>query len=567
MRKKVVKFIRECLSIETQVNELDEKIALLIKNRISLEEVFGFSSKQMRSHLAHEQASKLEKDTGVITLKGNDKDSQDKRKKYQELFYLLQTQPKYLSALMFNLNKTGGTSVTKFLEGVVLTLFGQVQSPREEYLFLNLIDSCITVELNDITKIEEFYRDNPLFIKLVLQYIRGAKERKFLRTLLQPLVKMVMADNSLELETDAVSIYRAIIRQEELNTGEKSNRNYDISPPEAASCPEVIEIQLERVGKMKDICGKFLIAICGSLDLMPFGIRYISQTVKEVIGKKFPGANFQQEIYRVVGNLIYYRYMNPAIVAPEAFDIIESTVSPAQRKNLAEIAKILHQIQVSCPFSGSNPAVEELNSFVLQESKRFQSFIKEASTVETIQEHFGMNEFLDMSLQEKPSIYITPEEIIQIHNNLDANLNYLAKDSSDPLKIILAELGSVPSVSSAAKGPGSELTLHLSNRFAKTEKPEDAEKRNLISEAKLLVKCIIRIQKGKSLLKILEDPGTEEMQKLFEEYIDSASKQTFITRLNSFKQLSTPGSIETQSKAMESSTTHLAHLKNEDDTL
>ena len=26
--------------------------------------------------------------------------------------------------------------------------------------------------------------------------------------------------------------------------------------------------------------------------------------------------------FQVVGNLIYYRYMNPAIVAPDAFDVV-----------------------------------------------------------------------------------------------------------------------------------------------------------------------------------------------------------------------------------------------------
>lgn len=40
---------------------------------------------------------------------------------------------------------------------------------------------------------------------------------------------------------------------------------------------------------------------------------------------------------KVVGNLIYYRYINPAIVAPESFDVMESLISPSQRKNLAEV--------------------------------------------------------------------------------------------------------------------------------------------------------------------------------------------------------------------------------------
>lgn len=46
-----------------------------------------------------------------------------------------------------------------------------------------------------------------------------------------------------------------------------------------------------------------------------------------------------------MGNLIYYNYINSAIVAPDAFDIITLppgvTLSNNQRRNLASIAKIL----------------------------------------------------------------------------------------------------------------------------------------------------------------------------------------------------------------------------------
>ena len=46
-----------------------------------------------------------------------------------------------------------------------------------------------------------------------------------------------------------------------------------------------------------------------------------------------------------MGNLIYYNYINSAIVAPDAFDIITlppgMTLSNNQRRNLASIAKIL----------------------------------------------------------------------------------------------------------------------------------------------------------------------------------------------------------------------------------
>lgn len=59
-------------------------------------------------------------------------------------------------------------------------------------------------------------------------------------------------------------------------------------------------------------------------------------------------------LLQIVGNLLYYRYINSAIVAPDAFDIVnigaEKALSPDQRRNLGSIAKILQ-------FAASNKGV------------------------------------------------------------------------------------------------------------------------------------------------------------------------------------------------------------------
>jgi GTPase-activator protein for Ras-like GTPase len=48
---------------------------------------------------------------------------------------------------------------------------------------------------------------------------------------------------------------------------------------------------------------------------------------------------------QVIGNVIYYHFINAAIVAPDAYDIItlpaDKTLMADQRNNLASIAKIL----------------------------------------------------------------------------------------------------------------------------------------------------------------------------------------------------------------------------------
>lgn len=51
-------------------------------------------------------------------------------------------------------------------------------------------------------------------------------------------------------------------------------------------------------------------------------------------------------MFQVIGNLVYYQFLNAAIVAPDAFHIINlpngTGLTTDQRKNLASVAKILH---------------------------------------------------------------------------------------------------------------------------------------------------------------------------------------------------------------------------------
>jgi hypothetical protein len=139
LRENVIQKIRDNLAAENELNELDSKVALLIKNRITLDEVSHFKSKDMRAALA--KSAQTEKDeVTVFNLRGKDKETQSKKKRYEELFYVLQTKPVYLAALMYSINRKIGQGGIKFLEQAVLTLFGYAQNTREEYLFLKLIE-------------------------------------------------------------------------------------------------------------------------------------------------------------------------------------------------------------------------------------------------------------------------------------------------------------------------------------------------------------------------------------------------------------------------------------------
>lgn len=45
-----------------------------------------------------------------------------------------------------------------------------------------------------------------MFVKMVMIYVRGAKERRYLRDLLGPLVRQVLEDDFLDLESDPLMV-------------------------------------------------------------------------------------------------------------------------------------------------------------------------------------------------------------------------------------------------------------------------------------------------------------------------------------------------------------------------
>lgn len=268
LRQKVVKAIRENMQTETDVSELDNKIALLVKNRISLEEVANMTSKKMRAKIGS-GADDVSSNLAFNNLKGHDKETNSKISQYQHLFYLLQTEPNYLAKLMFSMNKMLAGNVTKLLEGNVMALFGYAQNTREEYLLLQLIVTSIKLELSNIEHLSDFWRSNPFFIKLVLQYSRGSKERLYIRNLFQPLIIDIFTQ-SFELETDPLMIYKSLIKKEETETGQSSSRKADATLSIAAEDELVTKFQLQSNISMTKIIHSLL--RCAGFDRTNFKV-------------------------------------------------------------------------------------------------------------------------------------------------------------------------------------------------------------------------------------------------------------------------------------------------------
>uniref|UniRef100_A0A674E4Y5 IQ motif containing GTPase activating protein 2 n=1 Tax=Salmo trutta TaxID=8032 RepID=A0A674E4Y5_SALTR len=520
LREEVVTKIRSNQQMEKDLNLMDIKIGLLVKNRITLQDVVSHSKKLTVKKSKEELAAGDRQ--GIKAL------SKDKRKKleaYQHLFYLLQTNPSYLAKLIFQMPQNKST---KFMDTVIFTLYNYASNQREEYLLLKLFKTALEEEIKSkVDQIQDIVTGNPTVIKMVVSFNRGARGHNTLRQLLAPVVKEIIEDKGLGINTNPVEVYKAWVNQLETNTGEASKLPYEVTPDQAMSHEEV-RAKLESSSRaLRTATDKVLNSIVSSLDNIPYGMRYVAKVLKNSLHEKFPDAT-EDELLKIVGNLLYYRYMNPAIVAPDGFDIIDMSAGGQlhsdQRRNLGSVAKMLQHAAANKLFEGENAHMTPMNNYISQTYQKFRVFFQAACDVPEPEEKFNVDEYSDMVTLCKPVIYISIDEIINTHSLVLEHLEAISPDHNDLLHELLQDLGAMPDVE-ALLGEGvvdpnnpnkestlsqlakTQISLSLTNKFELLE-GDDKDTKGLMMKTKKLIMDVIRIQPGDTLPETLETPAS-----------------------------------------------------------
>ncbi|KAG8456504.1 hypothetical protein GDO86_002327 [Hymenochirus boettgeri] len=526
LREEVVTKIRSNQQLEKDLNIMDIKIGLLVKNRITLQDVVSHSKKLNKKSKGQVEEMLTVDKQGI---KGLSKEKRKKLEAYQHLFYLLQTNPTYLAKLIFQMPQNRST---KFMDTVIFTLYNYASNQREEYLLLKLFETALQEEIKSkVDQIQDIVTGNPTVIKMVVSFNRGARGQNTLRQLLAPVVKEIIEDKSLIINTSPVEVYKAWVNQLEMATGEASKLPYDVTTEQALSHAEVV-IKLETsIQSLRTVTDKVLQSIFSSLDLIPYGMRYVSKVLKNSLHEKFPDAT-EDELLKIVGNLLYYRYMNPAIVAPDGFDIIDMTaggqIHSDQRRNLGSVAKVLQHAASNKLFDGENAHMSSMNPYLSQTYQKFRKFFQAACEVPEPEERFNIDEFSDLVTLSKPVIYISIEEIINTHSLLLEHQDAISPDHNDILHELLEALGTVPDIESFL-GEGAvdssdpnkentlsqmaktEISLSLTSKFGLRE-GEDKDMKSLMIKTKKLIVDVIRTQSGDSIIEILETPASTLQQ-------------------------------------------------------
>ncbi|KAJ2903455.1 hypothetical protein MKZ38_009940 [Zalerion maritima] len=512
MRKTVVQQVRQNEMLEQYIDQLDIKIALLVKNKITLDEVVSHQS-NFGGHTSSILLNSTIASANQFDLKALNRNSRKKLELYQQLFFNLQTQPQYLARLFKRIREQGtADKECKRIEHLMMGLFGYAQKRREEYYLLKLISRSIRQEIDSTRAMPEYLRGSFFWSKLLSNYTRSPRDRKYLRDFIGSLIRdHIIEDPQLDLESDPIQIYKAAINNEELRTGHPSHRHRDVPRDVAIKDPETRDLFIDHLRDLREICDQFFFALEELLPRMPYGLRFVCRSMFDSLCQHF-NREPQDHILQVVGHWLWRFYLQPSLVAPENLGIIERQLSPLQKRNLSEVAKVLGRIVSGRPFGGDNIHLQPLNAFVNDSIDRLQHILGDIISVPDAESTFDIDEFNDLYAKNKPTLYIKMADIFAIHNLVARDLPYMCPNRDDILREIMQDLGSAKNNENEMSVGSSDIQMFLTPTLHDTEDPE-AEVKALFMETKRCVLYIIRVQTGNNLLEILVKPISAEDDK------------------------------------------------------
>lgn len=218
----------------------------------------------------------------------------------------------------------------------------------------------------------------------------------------------------------------------------------------------VRDLVQERARAVKELTARFLATITTHIDSVPFGLRWLCKVIRNKCLARFPDVG-SEGVGSLVGGFFLLRYINPAIISPEAFGIVHKKPSPTVRASLTQVAKILQTVANSASsVRGGTAAV--LGDFLAEQRGKLATFLNELCEVGDFDEDQRLeNIFALASIAH--TISITPNEVYAVHSLLQKYADKLQLQDDDDLHILLRELGDPPMKLSREQNTLVELRL------------------------------------------------------------------------------------------------------------
>jgi Ras GTPase-activating-like protein IQGAP2/3 len=409
--------------LEKDVRYLDSRIALLIQNRMALEE-----QNEVASHL--DEAAELQEGSFP-----ND----DKTQRYGNLFFILQSEPKHIAHLCRLVTMA---EIDSLLQTVMFTIYGNQYESREEHLLLTMFQSVLTHQFETTPEYSSLLRQNTPVSRMMTTYTRRGPGQGYLKDVLADKINELTSLHDVDLEINPLKVYESMVKQIEDDTGRlPDDLPRSVTAEFAAENAQVQAIIGPRVKMLAEITEGFLNTIIEALEEVPYGIRWICKQIRNLSRRKYPDAQ-DQAICTLIGGFFFLRFINPAVVTPKSYMLIERVPEEKPKRTLTYIAKMLQNL-ANKPSYAKEPYMVKLQPFIQRNKDRVNKFLLDLCEVQDFYETLEMDNYVALSKRDI-ELQISLNEVYATHALLEKHVMELAKDNTSHLGTMLAELGPAP---------------------------------------------------------------------------------------------------------------------------
>ncbi|KAJ2290008.1 RasGAP protein, partial [Coemansia sp. RSA 2706] len=299
----------------------------------------------------------------------------------------------------------------------------------------------------------------------------------------------------LNLEINPLKVYEEL-RQERADRGLATDDFPAGVSTEAATGNALVQAAIApRVAELTRIAGRMLDTIVEHRDSTPYGIRWICKQIRSLTRRRYPDAP-DSAVCSLIGGFFFLRYINPAIVTPQAHMLIESAPTQHPRRVLTLVAKLLQNLN-NKPTYAKEQYMAALGPFVDANRARINAFLNSLCEVGDFYENMEMDQYVALTKHDI-SLSISLNELYNTHALLRQHLHVLAPAADSHLRVLLDELGDAPALVPRNLNATMDLAL-----FSKWETPILADLSALAADNALTQHDIMYVETKSILVQII----------------------------------------------------------------